>query len=206
LSAHPKEAVLEKPGSVAFAQQKRGKRKKKEQRKDERVQRGGDTTARRLPPRWRCVRSPGSATNFPPPSSASMARGMGGLPPPTPPSSGAGSPRHHLPLPPPRRVGRRARDGLWGTCSALRSPWSAPRTPPSRYIVASARLPATAAPPNDARFGLALIFDLVRSSYSMCRCALPIVRILGLGAPFHHWPALIALCSLQHSISITGRV
>lgn len=162
---------MEKPGSVAFAQQKRGKRKKKEQRKDARRRHHRPP----LPPRWRCVRSPGSAISFPLPSSASMARGMGGLPPPTPPSSGAGSPRHHLPRPPPRRVGRRARDGLWGTCSALRSPWSAPRTPPSRYTVASARLPATAAPPNDARSGLALIFDLVRSSYSVCRCVLPIV-------------------------------
>jgi hypothetical protein len=36
-------------------------------------------------------------------------------------------------------------------------------------------------------------------------CADVCCPLLGLGAPFHHWPALIALCSLQHSISITGR-
>jgi hypothetical protein len=49
----------------------------------------------------------------------------------------------------------------------------------------------------------ALIFDLVRSSCSVCRCALPIVRILGLGAPFYYWPALIALCNTP-SLSPVG--
>lgn len=146
--------------SVAFAQQKGGKSEEKEERKQERVQLGGDTTARSLPPRWRCVRSPGSTANSPLLSSTAIAHGVGGLPLLTRPFSGAGSPRHHLPRP----VGRRARDGLWGIFSALRSPWSAPRTPPYRYTVASARLPATAAPSNDARSGLpsfSIWFDLV---------------------------------------------
>lgn len=50
----------------------------------------------------------------------------------------------------------------------------------------------------------ALIFDLVRSSCSVCRCALPIVRTLGLGALFYHLVG--ANCSFQHSICIAGRV
>lgn len=158
-SAKCKQVVLAVPLHLRSKKEEKVRRKK-EERKQERVLLGVDTTARSLPPRWRCVRSPGSTANYPLLSSTAIARGVGGLPLLTRPFSGAGSPRHHLPRP----VGRRARDGLWGTFSALRSPWSAPRTPPYRYTVASARLPATAAPSNDARSGLpsfSIWFDLV---------------------------------------------
>ena len=86
-------------------------------------------------------------------SPAGTPRATRGRPPPTRRSSAAGSPpRRRPPRPPPRRrVGRRARGGRWGTCSAWRSLWSALPTRLSRYTVASARLPATAAPSNDAR-------------------------------------------------------
>ena len=124
-------------------------------------ERGKSTTRRRhhrppaaSPPRWRCASSPGSTSASPLLSPAGTPRATRGRPPPTRRSSAAGSPpRRRPPRPPPRRrrVGRRARGGRWGTCSAWRSLWSALPTRRSRYTVASARLPATAAPSNDAR-------------------------------------------------------
>lgn len=123
------------------------------QREERSIQRGGDTTARRLPPRWRCVSSPGSTSASPLLPSTGTPRATRGPPPPTHPSSAAGSPPRRPPRPPPPRVGRRARGGRSGTCSAWPWLWSALPTLPSRYIAASARLPATAAPSNDARSG-----------------------------------------------------
>jgi hypothetical protein len=112
----------------------------------------GDTTARRLPPR--CVRSSGSSAISPSLPSAATPRATRGRPLLMPPTSAAGSPRRPPPQPPPLlRAERRARGGLWATCLAWQSRWSAPPTPPSLYIAASARPQDTVAPSNAARSG-----------------------------------------------------